>query len=132
MDKPGMLRAARSLHDLLHVPCDCDEAWTGRGRHSVDCLYQFVHDFLTDEEITAIESALAPIYGMPRPEWDAYGVREPFTPDYTMDDVQEDVRDPWDEPDPVQCAICGDYSAGGVEVHELCLFPTIEWWPPHG
>lgn len=26
-----------------------------------------------------------------------------------------------DEPDPVECAICGDYSAQGVEVHEVCL-----------
>lgn len=24
-------------------------------------------------------------------------------------------------PDLVECAICGDYSAGGVEVHEVCL-----------
>lgn len=23
--------------------------------------------------------------------------------------------------DPVECAICGDYSAGGVEVHSVCL-----------
>jgi hypothetical protein len=25
------------------------------------------------------------------------------------------------EPEPIECAICGDYSAQGVEVHEFCL-----------
>jgi hypothetical protein len=43
-----------ALTNLLRTPCDCGPAWTERGRHDPRCFYQFVHDYLDDDDIAAI------------------------------------------------------------------------------
>lgn len=35
--------------------------------------------------------------------------------------VADVIRALMSDRDPIECAICGDYSAQGVEVHEVCL-----------
>jgi hypothetical protein len=57
----GQREATGALSDLLMTPCDCDEAWTGRGRHASACRWRFIHDFLDDDEIAAILARLAAI-----------------------------------------------------------------------
>lgn len=38
-----------------------------------------------------------------------------------MTELSVDVDATSLEPDPIECAICGDYTAQGVEVHKVCL-----------
>jgi hypothetical protein len=52
-------RLAETTRDLLTTACDCDEAWTDRGRHRPTCNWRFIHDFLDDDEIAAIIARLA-------------------------------------------------------------------------
>lgn len=48
-----------ALDAVLAYPCDCADDYTERGRHAPGCHYQFVRDYLDDDEIAAIRAALA-------------------------------------------------------------------------
>jgi hypothetical protein len=50
---------AERVRDLLATPCDCPVDYTARNRHAPDCRWQFVHDFLDDNDITATVALLA-------------------------------------------------------------------------
>lgn len=44
-------RLSTVVRDLLTTPCTCQ---FDRGRHAPDCRYQFIHDYLDDEQIASV------------------------------------------------------------------------------
>jgi hypothetical protein len=51
--------ATRSaIKALFAHPCDCEPAWTGRGRHAPDCRYDFIRDYVDEDDIAAVLATL--------------------------------------------------------------------------